>query len=298
MQREHFFLVASGILSGFIVFSGKVFSDMGLSLFEISFLLYVFVIPLLLPFIIFRRESAFKKEMLPYWLLFSIATTLTVLCQFGAVVLGVPVAIVVLLLYTQPLWTTLFSKFALKEKVGKIQAIACALVIIGTVFVANPFDAALYNNWFGLLVALAGGICLSFWVIAGSIAGKKKADPLATTFFELFFMIIFLLILYPILGFFTSDPKIVGFSLNWPLQIWGLILLYTIFAEIINHMCYIKGTQKVSTANAGIIMLLEPVSGAILATIFLSQPLTITTIAGGTLILVANYLVIRHGNKK
>lgn len=298
MKREHLFVMASGILSGFIVFGGKIFSDMGLSLFEISFLLCIFAVPLLLPFILLRKESAFKKEMLPYWLLFALAATLTVLCQFGAVVLGVPVAIVVLLLYTQPLWTTLFSKFFLKENVRKIEAIACALVIAGTVFVANPFDAALYTNWFGLLVALAGGLCLSFWIITGSIASKKKGDPIATVFFEKAFSIVFLLALFPILTFFTRDPKIVSFSFNWPLQIWGLILAYTIFAEVINHLCYVKGTQKVSTADAGIIMLLEPVAGAILAAVFLSQALTATTIFGGALILAANYLVVTQQNKQ
>lgn len=298
MRREHLFVIISGILSGFIVFGGNVFSDLGLSLFEISFLLYVFAIPLLLPFVLFRKESAFKKEMLPYWLLFSIATTLTVLCQFGAVILGVPVAIVVLLLYTQPLWTTLFSKFFLKEPIGKIGAIACALVIAGAIFVANPFQVDLGKNWFGLFVALAGGISLSAWIITGSVASKKKGDPFATTFFELLFMIIFISLFFPMLTLFTNDPKIVHFSFNWPIQIWALIFLYTLFAEVINHICYIKGTQKISTADAGIIMLLEPISGALLATLFLGQALTVTTIIGGALMLCANYLVISRKSKQ
>src|SRR3989344_2337962 len=297
MQREYLFVITSGLLSGLIVFGGQIFSYLGLSLFEISFLLYIFTIPLLLPFVLLRKQSRFKKEMLPIWILFGLSTAFAILAQFGALVLGVQVAVVVLLLYTQPLWTILFSKFFLKENVGKIEAIACALVIGGTVFLVNPF-AITSNNWIGLLVALMGGICLSAWVITGSIASKKKADPIATKFFASSFMLAFLFVFFFLLGFFIKDPKIVSFSLNWPIQIWFYILLFNVFAETINHLCYLKGVEKVLTADAGIILLLEPVVGALLAVIFLGQMLTTPIIVGGALILIANYLVITKENKK
>jgi drug/metabolite transporter (DMT)-like permease len=53
------------------------------------------------------------------------------------------------------------------------------------------------------------------------------------------------------------------------------------------------GTKKVPTVDAGIIMLLEPVVGSILAIIFLNQALTLNIIIGGIIILLANYLTIR-----
>jgi drug/metabolite transporter (DMT)-like permease len=50
--------------------------------------------------------------------------------------------------------------------------------------------------------------------------------------------------------------------------------------------------KKVPTIEAGIILLIEPISGALLATIFLGQQITLNIVIGGFLILLANYLVL------
>jgi drug/metabolite transporter (DMT)-like permease len=50
--------------------------------------------------------------------------------------------------------------------------------------------------------------------------------------------------------------------------------------------------KKVPSSEAGVILLLEPVSGALLAAFFLHQPLTLNILLGGGLILFSNYLVV------
>lgn len=296
MLKYYIYVIISGLLSGTIIFSGKLFSTMGLSLFEISMLTSIIIAGLLTPFVIFSKKYKIKKGNLKNWILFGFIAACLYLTQFAAVVLGVSVALTVLLLYTQPLWTIIFSKVFLKEKIEKSQIIACILVLLGLLVLVNPFTIDEINLT-GLICALSAGIFLSAWITIGSYISKTKNNPLTMKFNETFFTIIFLALFYPLILLFTTESSIVNFSLNQPITIWIYITLFAIFTGIINHICYFKGVQKVPTVDAGIIMLLEPVSGALLASIFLNEPITLNLLIGGAIILFSNYFIITKNVK-
>jgi drug/metabolite transporter (DMT)-like permease len=106
-------------------------------------------------------------------------------------------------------------------------------------------------------------------------------------------MFVFLLILQPIVSIFISDPLKTSLSLGLPGKIWIYLLGFALISNVIPHVSYYHGVKEIRASTAGIILLLEPISGAILAALFLSQPITSNIIVGGLLILLANYLVIR-----
>ncbi len=167
------------------------------------------------------------------------------------------------------------------------------IVLLGVFFLVNPFKLASVGNLSGIIVALIGGIFLSAWIITGRICGKRKIHPITIKFGQSIFMFLFLIISYPIMSFFVKDSSITSFSLNLNIKIWVYLLIFEIFSFITPHLFYFKGIQKVTASDAGVILLLEPVSGSILATLFLNQPLTLNIILGGLFILFSNYLVIR-----
>lgn len=292
MKKEYLFVVITGILSGFIVFGGQIFLNLGLSLFQISFITQLLVVLLLLPFIILNKNLRPKNFTIWMWVFYGLATAIIVFAQYGAVVLGLSVAIVVLLLYTQPLWTIIISRLFFKEKLTKTKLISCAVVLTGMIILVNPFGAEI-NSPAGVILALVGGLALSLWVIIGSVVSKNKVPPFTIKFMNAILTIIFFLIFYPILLFFTNEPSIVRFSFDFSLTLWIGLIVFTVFAEIINHISYYKGVKKVPATDAGIILLLEPVTGALLAAAFLGQVLTLNIIVGGVLILIANYLIIK-----
>jgi len=296
MQKEYLFILITGILSGFIIFGGQVFANLGLSLFEIAVLPYVLTLIFLLPFL-FKKEYRFKIKLLPLLITYGIIAAFLVLAQFGGIILGVPVTIVVLLLYTQPLWTILIGRFFLKEKLTKSTIAACVIVLIGVFILINPLKSGFYIKP-GILVALSGGVLISLWVVVGSVLSKKGSHPIATKYAETLFMMIFLALIFPIATIFIKDHSLISFSLNWPLKVWIYIILFNLFTQVAGHLLFFYGLRKVSSTHAGIILLLEPVVAAILSIIFFKQMLTPSIIVGGILILVANYIVIVHGAKK
>lgn len=291
IQKEYWQVIIASILFGGIVFGGKLFADAGLSMYEISLLPVILTVILIFPYIAKKRMLVPTKGVVPIIILEGIINVFAVTSQFAAVIMGVPVAIVVLLLYTQPIWTLIISKFLLKEKVTIKQIISCFIIILGILFLVNPFGVS-HAATAGIIMALIGGLGLTSWVIAGSVLSKRGNEPMNTFFWSMVSTTIFCLALLPIANIFIKSPEFTHFSFAWPLKIWAYIFLFSLTTKIISHLLYLHGVKKVSTIDAGIIMLLEPVSGAVLAAIFIHQPITLNIIIGGTLILIANYLVI------
>lgn len=298
IQKEYLLVMASGMISGLIVFGGQVLARMGFSLFQISTLPYIFSLLLLVPVFFLIKRSSNLKNVFPIIVLYGLVETGICICQFAAPILGASIAITVLLLYVQPLWTTLSSWLFLKEKITKINIVACAMVLAGVVLIVNPLNIKNAGSWIGIIIALFGGIFLSGWVSIGSYLSKKGVKPIDTMFLGTLIMVTTISLSFPIAKHFISDPALVGFSFNKDTIAWITIFGFGIIAFIINHFVYLQGTKKVPTADAGIIMLIEPIVGTTLAIIFFHQLLTLSIIVGGILILFANYLVIISSIKK
>ncbi|MBS3143048.1 EamA family transporter [Candidatus Woesearchaeota archaeon] len=71
-----------------------------------------------------------------------------------------------------------------------------------------------------------------------------------------------------------------------------------VIVYVLAQVLFYQGLKIVPSTHAGIILLLEPVSAAILASIFLGEAITLGLIVGGILILIANAIVILQSEKK
>lgn len=292
MKKDYLYLIIAGIFSGVIVFGGKVFSNLGLSLYEIAIFPLVITLIIMLPYVFIKRQYLPSKDLFWVWVGYGLIGALLTLAEYTGVILGVPVAIAVLLLYTQPLWTIIFSSLFMKEKTTKNQILACFIVLTGIVVLVNPFNIKEIGTIPGLIIALIGGILLSGWVLFGSYASKRKSHHVTTLFAESIATLIFLILFYPLVILLTKNPSLISLSFNWPVNIWIYLVIFAILTKLVVHLSYFKGITHVPTIHGGIILLLEPISGSLLAALFLSQALTSNIIIGGSLILIANYLVI------
>ena len=292
MEKEHWYIVTTGVLSGTIVFGGQLLVNLGLSFFQIAIFPLLFTL-LLLPIVILKKECRIKRGMLKTLMAYGFISTFAAYAEFMPIVLGVPVAIIVLLLYTQPLWTIILSKWFLGEIITKRKIIAMVTVLIGALILINPFNISKVGNILGVIIALLGGISLSGWVIMGRVSGKKKFHPITTKFGYTMFLVLFLFLSYPLMQMFVKDPAIINIGFNLPINIWMYLLIFALVSNLIPHLFYFAGTRKVESSDAGIILLLEPVSAAVLAAVFLGQAITLNIFVGGLFILFANYLVVK-----
>ncbi|MCK5023978.1 MAG: EamA family transporter, partial [Candidatus Aenigmarchaeota archaeon] len=273
MEREYWLVTISAILSGGIIFGSRLFAEIGLSFYQFSVFHVIFIF-ILLPLVVFKKECRPSKGMLKLFIPFGLLSASMYFTEFGPIFLGVPVAIVVLLLYTQPVWTTVLGSLFLKENITRYKVLAVILVMLGVISLVNPFTVAGIGSVFGVMLALLGGFLLSIWIIISRIAGIRKYNPITTKFSYSIFALIFLIVFYPLTLFFVNDPTITTLSFDVSLDVWVYMGLYSVLLVFLPNILYFQGLKKVPASISGIILLLEPVVAAILASVFLQQPLT------------------------
>lgn len=281
----------AAILYGTITVGGQFFANLGLSLYEISLYAILFVSLILLPVVLIKRQYLIKREMLPFFIIYGFIGALLELTQFGGIVLGVPVAVVALLLYSQPIWTTLFGKLMLREQITNRKVLAVVFALAGVVLLLKPWNIESVGPIAGIISALLGGLFLSLWVIWGRKSGIDKKHFITTTFGYTSFSVVWLLLMWPIVAFFIHEPNITRLSINFPFQYWLYFLIFALISGVIPHSFFYKGIKKIHASAAGIILLLEPVSAIILAVILFTQPIGFNILSGGALILFSNYLI-------
>jgi DME family drug/metabolite transporter len=293
LNRDVICVIGAGIFLGTIFFGAQVFVNMGLSLYESIFFTIIFGL-ILLPVVILRKKSRIKRGMVTFLAFLGFFGAVTKLSEFGGIALGVPVAMTVLLIFTQPLWTIILGKLLLNEKINRYKILAVFLVIAGVAILLNPFTGSGTGSPAGIFVALIGGVSLSCWVIYGRKGGIKKYDTTATVFGYIIFTLLFVAISYPIASAFVSNPALTRVSFDIPPVTWLYLFVFSMVSTVIPYYLVFRGERGVSASATGTILLLEPLSASALALVFLGQAITINTLAGGFLILVSNYIMLRN----
>lgn len=291
MRREYWYLILAGLFYGTIAPGGQYLLDRGLSLFEVSFYRSLFVGLILLPVVLNRLDLMVRRDKLAFFALYGLIGGLLELAMFAGLALGVSVALVVLLLYTQPVWTIFIGRLALGERITRRKSAAAALGVAGL--------ACLLKSWesdsgpaAGIVCALFSGLLLSLWVVLGKKSAISGQHYVTTTFGWSVSASVWLLLLLPVLRMALPDEALSGFSIVLAPEDWLYLLMVSILGGAVPHLLFYRGLVRVPASTAGIILLLEPVSAAVLAWLFLSQPVGFFVLLGGFFILLSNYIVL------
>ncbi len=292
------FIASSGILYGSVTVGASLLSRQGLSALEISFFfLFLSIIPLA-PAVLLR-QSGFLTRLRSCWrylAIYASTNTFLVLSQFGSISLGLSPAITALLLYTQPVWTVILGRIFFREKVDYYRVIVIALALVGVVLITNPSfsTGATINSTTALseVLALAGGIFLAVWIILGKRGRLAEfKDPLeltlavrGATLIPVLLISFVSMIIFPAL--FLAHPSLIRTNLVW-------LVIFSIVAGILPDYFFYVGIEKVESLQAGVILLLEPISAAVISAVLMISELGALQIAGGALILLSNYFATR-----
>jgi drug/metabolite transporter (DMT)-like permease len=168
MQREYWYLIIAGILYGIIAPGGQFLLDRGLSLYEVSFYRSLLVFVILLPVVLIKPgRFMLGRDKIPFYALYGLIGGLLELSLFTGIALGVPVALTVLLLYTQPVWTIFIGRLVLGERLSRVKLLSALLGLAGLVVLLQSWETGSAGSLYGIAAALAAGVLLSLWVILG-----------------------------------------------------------------------------------------------------------------------------------
>jgi len=141
---------------------------------------------------------------------------------------------------------------------------------------------------FGDFLALMGALTASaYFLIGRRLRGQTELGPYIFLVYGVSAIILLIIALV------SGDPMI-GYS-N---ETYLLFFLLAIGPQLIGHSTLNWSLKYLSAGAVAVATLSEPIGSSILAYFILGEPLTFSTIMGGSLILVGVYFALRHESIK
>ena len=290
---NYLFLIFAGILSGGIVFGGKILALLGATPFEVMFYPNFIGALLALPFS-WKSFNTIVSFPLAANLIFIVAVFAIAVGQYVPLFMNVSVTLVLLLLYLQPVWTILIEHFYFRRPVPPRNWFLVTAMVAGLILLINPFAGEIKFSWLGITLALAAGIGMSLWILVTQYFSRHNIKPAATYFCTCLYAAVPVFFLWlAARDYLMAAPDAVSIlGLDPTRHLWAALLLYSIFIYTPANTLVFYGNKNISPAVVGMILLLEPVTGITLDILFLHTPLTWNIIAGGAVILLSNLTLI------
>ena len=198
-----------------------------------------------------------------------------------------------LIIANNPIFITLFSALIFRERLRPLAVLGVFLSLSGAVVVITRGD---------LVSAFQGGVgwgelfiffCVLSWV-AYSLIGKTvlaSLSPLVSVTWASLLGMAFLAApacgegLLPAIFHYSADS-------------WAGILYLGVFGTVAGFVWYYRGIREIGPARASQFINLVPVSAVLLAALILEEPLTLSLLAGGVLVLTGITLTNRSAARR
>ncbi|AFY37899.1 protein of unknown function DUF6 transmembrane [[Leptolyngbya] sp. PCC 7376] len=226
---------------------------------------------------LYRREAIFKG-VTPFLLFISFLDAIRSLCY----VIGFSYAdlsTAVIILYTWPLFTTLFSWIFLKEAIPKrnLLLLPCFLLGIIVIYADGEFSFS-SKNFIGLTSILVSAILVACTVVVY----KNKSKELSV-YRLIFYQNLFAgLLTLPFLFFTRPYPNLFE---------TGLGSSYGFLVGFVGFILFFSALNKLPASTTSILCYLEVLSTIIFGVIFFKEQLSPNTILGASLVLGASALL-------
>lgn len=190
-----------------------------------------------------------------------------------------------LIIALNPVAITLCSALIYKERLPLSRIIGIPLSVIGAlVVITKGQPLQIFTGGVGRGELLIFG-CVCSWTLY-SIIGKsvmRGLTPLAAVCWSS--LAGTLLLLIPALAYGSLAE---AFSFSW--SAWLAIGYLGMFGTVVGFLWYFEGIQQIGPARAAVFINFVPVSGVLLATLLLGEPLKLSLLGGGLLVVLGAYL--------
>jgi drug/metabolite transporter (DMT)-like permease len=175
----------------------------------------------------------------------------------------------IVLQYTAPIFVFLFSRVVLGQKISKLNGFALAVSMMGVGMIS--LDSVGEPEMAGILLALLSGVLFAAFMV--NLRRTQEVNPVYLTWINN--VACALLLLYSVksqLALSLTELLVLG--------VMGAVQLG------MPYFLFSKGLQTVSLQEASLIALIEPVLNPVWVALTIGEIPSVTTLAGGALILL------------
>ncbi|UCE95772.1 MAG: DMT family transporter [Candidatus Bathyarchaeota archaeon] len=271
-QRGYVLISGASILWGTMGILGKLAFEFGINPTTlIALRLLVSSLTISIPVALSRNLLKIqKKDLLPFLTLGVLATAFQRLAYFYSIDLTT-VTVAAILFYTYPILVTIFSLIFFKEKISPLRIFSIVLAFLGVMLVVRTYDITQLSS--SLLGVIAGLLSSIFFVLFFFIIRRLRTSY--STWTLVFYGDgIGALALFPLTLISLSE------ILNYPLQLWFLILAIAWGPSLLAYLMYSHALKNVESAKGSTLGVLEPLSAALFSLIILGEAFELLQIAG------------------
>jgi drug/metabolite transporter (DMT)-like permease len=227
-----------------------------------------------------RRELGFLA-------VFGIAGLAAVQLFYFLAIHRIAIGIALLLQYLAPLLVALWARYAMHEPVRRRiwVALACALsglALMVEVWNGLALDAA------GVAYALAAALAYATYILLAERAVARR-DPFSVSCYGFLFAALFWAIVQPWWSFPTAVPgretSLLSHLHSVHAPVWALMTWMILLGTIVPFGLVVAALRDISATRAGIVAMLEPVAGTVIAYAWLGETLSTVQVAGGLVVL-------------
>jgi drug/metabolite transporter (DMT)-like permease len=200
-----------------------------------------------------------------------------------------PIGEALLIQFVAPLLVALWARFVYREGVRRRIWIALALALSGLVLIVQLWHV---HRLDGLGLAASGLACVSYaFYLLVAERGVKARDAISLSAWGFLSAALFWAAAQPWWSFpaETVDTSISlhGHLSSLHLSVWALIAWMVVLGTIVPFALLVGALRHIPATRAGIIAMLEPVAGSVVAWAWLGESLGAAQLLGGTIVLVA-----------
>lgn len=178
---------------------------------------------------------------------------------------------------TSPLWVIALSPILLGARVRSLQLAAAVVAVVGVATLV--FSPGAQLNPQGIVVGLAGALCMAFGVVLTKRFGRPEGVPgLAVTGWQLTFGGLFLL---PLLLLLEGVPAQVSGE-----NLLGFLYMFTING-VVAYGLWFRGISLLDTVSVAMLGVISPVTATLIGVFLNGEELSGLQWAGGGAVLVA-----------
>ena len=193
------------------------------------------------------------------------------------------IGVALLIEYLAPLLVALWARFAYNETVRRRIWARSGSRSTGLALIVNVFGGGTSLSTAGVLFALGGAFAYALYVLlAEHVVGSR--DPVSLLAWGFLFTSVFWAVLVPWWTFpahaLTATTSLHGHLHAWHLPVWVLAAWMIVLGTIAPFFLLVSALRHLSATRVGIVAMLEPVAGALVAWAWLSESLGGVQLAG------------------
>lgn len=292
-QRISILLVlAAGSLWGMMGLFVRGLSVDGLSSVEIVFFRTLVALVIMFLIIMIKDKKLLIIRIKDLWCF--IGSGIISLCFFNicyfTTIQRTSMAVAAILLYTSPIFVLIFSAILFKERLTVKKIIALILAVLGCAFVTGVFSSGGSQlSVSGIIIGIGAGVGYALYSIFGRYALERGYHSATISFYTFLFCTIGLLVSSPFVCPIgeTIGKIAAGSTLKDILLICGIAF----FVTVLPYLLYTLGLSGIENSKAGIIASIEPVVAALLGLLVYGETLSLASIMGMVMVLVAIVLL-------